>query len=340
MTHDLFGRMKYRDADACWLARAPLARFAAHGACAPEPPAFDGDDQPDPAEAERERKRQARAARKADRLARGLYPVRIADPDEVGPSPPQEAAFRFLTQNEPAVLDAVLARVWESFRSFYDDEHWRQGKGLRPAGSVEELRGRFALVHVEIAREHRGGLSHLVSTADSDWQDGHGLVVVYSPDTREAAWTSYDILHDLLESDEPAGEEYVPTPHDELVEAVLAGDEERARELAAAGADVNALAPDENPPLCLAVDQLDVESVRRLLAFGADPNLADPQTKKTPLKLAKRMYREMGFGPARPKDALLNAMLTLARDAAGKQFEEFRTKLEEIMRLLEVAGGK
>ena len=79
------------------------------------------------------------------------------------------------------------------------------------------------------------------------------------------------------------------------------GEEERARELIAAGADINALEPDEYPPLCMAVDQMEVAEVRRLLAYGANPNIADPEEKRTPLKMARRLYKEMGFGPAQER---------------------------------------
>ncbi|MDB5312908.1 MAG: hypothetical protein JWO38_7110 [Gemmataceae bacterium] len=387
MTHDLFGKMKYKGADECWVGSAPLARFAEYGARAEQLPpterearqmiadmnraiddmrglmreqfgaaaddAFAAIDaevdegkaepaEPDPHDAERLRRRQEKTRKRAERLARGRYPVRIADPDESGLTPPQEVAFRHLTENEPVVLDAVLAEVWESFRNAYGQEYWRQIAGITPAATPAELRGRFGVTRVELTRQHRGGFAHLVFTLDSDWQDDHGLLVVYSPDTRVATWTSYEGLFDLIPTDDPpAGEdEHVLTAHDELVEAVLNGDEVRARELVVAGADINAVAPDEYPPLCMAVDQLEVEEVRRLLAFGADPNLVDPEEKKTPLKMAKRTYREMGFGAAKKKDALFEAMMTMAREAAGKQFAEMKTRLEEIIQLLEGAGGK
>ncbi|HEY3789838.1 MAG TPA: hypothetical protein VGL71_13330, partial [Urbifossiella sp.] len=92
-----------------------------------------------------------------------------------------------------------------------------------------------------------------------------------------------------LEFDE--SEEYLPTPHDELVEAIFNGEEERARMLIDSGADINALEVDEYPPLCMAVDQMEVNEVRRLLEFGADPNIADPEEERTPLKMAKRLYK-------------------------------------------------
>lgn len=135
-------------------------------------------------------------------------------------------------------------------------------------------------------------------------------------------------------------EEYLPTDHDELVEAILNGETARAQALVAAGADINALEPDEYPPLCMAVDQMEVEEVRRLLAFGADPNIADPEERKTPLKLARRLYKEMGFGPARKDDPLLDAMMALARQESGKRSDEVKERLETIIGLLECAGGR
>lgn len=304
--------------------------------------ALDAADESDPREEERERRRMAKSARKAARLAKGQYPVRLTDPDEAGPSPEQEAAVRHLMENEPAVLEAVLAAVFAAFRHAYDDEYWRSIAGIRPAASAAELRGRFGLDRVVVAREHRGGLAHLMFEVDADWQDEHGLVVVYSPDIRQANWTTWDGLEDLLESDDPAhrAEDYVPTQHDELVEAILAGDESRAKELVAAGADINALAPDEYPPLCMAVDQMEVEEVRRLLAYGADPNKVDPDEKKTPLRMAKRLYRDMGFGSTRKNDPLFGAVMEIARQAAGKQFDDMKNRLEQIIHLLESAGGK
>lgn len=133
---------------------------------------------------------------------------------------------------------------------------------------------------------------------------------------------------------------YLPTSHDELVEAVLNGELDRARVLVESGADINALEPDEYPPLCMAVDQMEVEEVRRLLAFGADPNIADPEEAKTPLKLARRLYKELGFAPVRKNDPLLDAMLALARQESGRQSMEVKSRLEEIIRLLEAAGGR
>ena len=386
MTHDLFGRLKYRDRDEQWVGYAPLAGFAAHATRAPDAPLTPDDaarmvadmslavenmrdlmrqqlgpaadaafeqwdreaaeaearaaeppDEPTPEEAERDRRRAARAERRAARLARGEFPVGVGAAPGEPPGPAQEAAYRFLRDHEAEVLGEVLARVWESFEAHYADERWRQVMGLKPAASVADLAGRFALTRLDVARESRGGFAHLVFHVDSEWQDEHGLLVVYSPDSRQSVWTSWDILGDHLESDDPAAQpdEFVPTPHDELLEAILTGDEEKARALVAAGADVNALREDEYPPLWIAVDQVEPDEVRRLLAFGADPTLANPDEGTTPLKHAKKLYRELGFAPSKKRDALAEGVLSMVRAANAPQFEEVKSRLEEIMRLLE-----
>ena len=144
----------------------------------------------------------------------------------------------------------------------------------------------------------------------------------------------------LTDREQDECEDYLPTQHDELVEAILNNELARARKLASAGADINAVEADEYPPLCMAVDQMEVEEVRRLLAFGADPNIADPDEKATPLKMAKRLLEDLGFGSVKKKDPLLDAMIALARQESGKQSHEVKHRLEEIVRLLEAAGAR
>ena len=293
----------------------------------------------DPKEAERERRRAEKLARRAAKLAAGRFPFAVPAPDSEQPSEFQQATFRFLVENEAAVADAVLKEVWESFQNAYSQEHWRKVAGLKPAASLDDLRGKFAFTSVAVTREHRGGFAHLVFNIDSSWQDEHGLMVVYSPDTRESAWTTFDGLDDLTPTDEPDGdgEEYVETPHDELVNAIFNGDDDRAKELIAAGADINAVDADQLPPLCLAVEHLEAENVRRLLAFGADPRVADADTGRTPLKMARRTYREMGFAPSKKKDAFVDSMMDLMKGAAGPQFAEMKQRLDDIIAALEAA---
>jgi hypothetical protein len=384
MTHDLFGKLTYKDRDESWAGSAQLPHFAAVGML-PDPPemteeevkkladdmnaameemrkqmierfgegaaqALDEIDRaadeetrqqgenPQEPDAEEEARQAEKRAKRARLLAKGKFPIRIAGPDGAEPTPAQEASFRFLLDNEAAVFAAVTEKVFDAYQTFYDDEYWRRMARMKPVAVADELKGRYAVTRLDIAREARGGFAHLMFLVESDWQDEHGLVVVYSPDTRTAAWTSWDCLSDLLESDEPP-EEYAPTPHDELLEAILTGNEEKARELVAAGADINALGDEEYPPLWIAVDQIEPEEVRRLLAAGADPRLANPDEKTTPLKHAKRMYRDMGFATSKDRNAMMDGILSMMRQAAGGQLDEVKSRLEEIIKMLEEAGG-
>ena len=390
MTHDLFGKLKYKDGQESWSGSAQLPRFAAVGQL-PDPPemteeeaervatemkaamenmrqllrerfgeeaeaAFEavdrsvdeqeeGADDPDlqdPGDEERERRRAERRQKNAGLFAKGRFPFRIVGPDRSAPTPAQEAAFRFLLENESTVFDAVAGQVWESFQSVYEQEQLRAILMLRPAASATDLAGRFAINRLDIAREARGGFAHLVFQVECDWQDEDGLLIVYSPDAQSAAWTAWEGLSDLLESDEPeeSGPEFVPTPHDELLEAILTDDEARARELIAAGADINALGPDEYPPLWIAVDQMEPEEVRRLLAFGADPSLVNPDENSTPLKHARKMYREMGFTPSKTRDAAMDGFLAVIQAAVGGQAGDIKARVETIIQLLEAAGAK
>jgi hypothetical protein len=386
MTHELFGKMRFKDRDESWAGSALLPRFAAVG-MRPEAPemteeearqmtaemnaALDnmremmrerfGDqidaafaeidreteaelrrleeepEEPDPKEEERERKAAARREKRAALLAKGKFPFRVGGSVESPPTAAQEAAFRFLRDNEEAVFHAILAQVWDSYQS----RHWPNVPGMKPVEGPADLEGQFAIPRVDIAWAARGGFAHLMFPLDAPWEDEHGLIVVYSPDTRAASWTTWDGLDELLESDEPQPEEeeYIPTPHDELVEAIIQGDDAKARELVAAGADINALTPDECPPVWAAVDQLDPELLQRLLACGADPNAPDPEERTTPLKHAKRLYRNLGFAPAKNRDALQEGVLSMMHDAMSNQMTEIKTRLEAVVKLLKDAGA-
>jgi hypothetical protein len=388
MTHDLFGKLTYKDRDESWAGSAPLPHFAAVG-MPPEAPEMteeevrdltanmnaameemrkqmverfgeraaealdaidraadeearkhsEGPREPDPEEGAREARRAERRAKRARLLAKGKFPVRVAGPERAEPTPAQEAAFRFLVENEPAVYDAVLAQVFDAYQTAYDDTYWRQLAGMKPVAAPAELAGLFAVTRLDITRESRGGFAYLIFLVESAWQDEHGLFVVYAPDARTARWTSWEGLAELIESDEPE-EDFVPTPHDELLEAILTGEEGRARELVAAGADINALGEEEYPPLWIAVDQMEPDEVRRLLAFGADPALANPDERTTPLKHAKRMYRDLGFAPSKNHNPMMDGLLAMMRQTAGGQVDEVKSRLEEIIKLLEEAEGK
>jgi hypothetical protein len=279
-------------------------------------------DEPDPREEERERRRAEREAKAAARLAKGLFPVRVADVREDGPSEQQEAAYSHLVANEQAVFDAVAQQVFESFEA-YDAQDDLNDDAPEEIRTPADLAGQYAVMSVEICREHHDGTSYLVFGIDCPWEVEHGMYVVYHP-AKPAAWTTYDGLYDLVESDEPV-EEVEPTPEEELFWAVREGDDEKARQLIAAGVDINAGSDegDDEPPLLFAVENLEPDFVRQLLKHGADPNVTKPGKKTTPLRLARRMYREYGFAPSK-KDKLLGAMMAFAQEAAPEAMSELK----------------
>ncbi len=374
MTHDLFGRLTFKQKAETWSGAAVLPCFAAVGML-PEPPEMTAEefqeqkaalnafmeeireklieqfgddvnkvmadlenvgsdvmplDPEDMARAERNRAKRARL------LAKGRFPLHIDGPNGAEPTAAQEASFRFLRDNEAAVFDLVVERVLNAYQSVYADEKLRELLALAPAASAEDLKGHFALLQVDIAREARGGFAHLSFVVDSYWQDENGLVIVYSPDTCIAAWTTWDSLSELLESDEPQ-DEFLPTPHDDLLRAILIGDEELARELVASGADINALGTTEYPPLWIAADQMEPDEVRRLLAFGANPKLVNNDTLTTALEHARELYQEMSLDPASSRDPSAQSVLELIRQSIGNPFDELKLRIEEVVRLLEAA---
>lgn len=107
------------------------------------------------------------------------------------------------------------------------------------------------------------------------------------------------------------------------------------QQLLAAGHDVNAVGRSP-PPLCMAVQPMDVGLVSRPLAVGADPRLKDFENK-TALQHARAMLRS--FTPKKG-DKLMEAALELARQRLGPGAGDFKGKLEEIIRLLVAAGAK
>lgn len=284
------------------------------------------------AEADREEERSKEEARLREQ---GLFPFRVGDPEGEGPPPEQEAAFRHLVEHEATVCNAVLRALFASYRQYSEDERWRKICGLPEIGGPEGLTAAAHLLRFEVTRGHEGGASRLLFEVDCDWEQEHGMYVVYHRDWG-AEWTTGDGVFDLL-GFEDAGEDAADASgNQELFEAVIRGDQARAEQLRAEGHDINDLGePPSYPPLCLAVHQMDVGLVRRLLAVGADLNLKDSD-KKTPLRHARSMLKALTSGKG---DKLMEAMFAIARKAHGEMFEGSRAKLEEIVRLLEAAGG-
>lgn len=315
------------------------------------------EEETDPREEARAKKRQDREQKAKDRLAKGKFPFRLADPDESGPTPQQEASFRFLTDNEAVILSDVRDQAFASFKEYYSQDYWRQMAALKPAETVDDLTDRFAVTDVEFSREHRGGFAHLVFHLSADWEDDHGLMVVFSPDTLAVSWTSHDGLYDIIadgdEGESDNGDEE-PDPaaerQDELMTAVSELDAERAKQLVAAGASVNPVGDEDYALLHMAVDECELEQVKLLLALGADPNVTEDITDgkpRTPLFKCKQLARTMGLIPKKKKkkpgfeDDMEEAFEGIMGQAmAQPQMREMGERLLEIIRLLEEAGGK
>lgn len=320
----------------------------------------DEDEAPDPREEAREKKRQEREQKAKDRLAKGKFPFRLADADESGPTPQQEASFRFLADNEGVILADVRDQAFASFQYGYSQEYWRQFANLKPAATVDALKDRFAVTEVEFSREHRGGFAHVVFHLSADWEDDHGLMVVFSPDTLAVEWTTHDGLYDLIgegdESESGDGGDDEPDPaaerQEELAQAIHEGNAAEAKRLIAAGASVDPVDDEDYALLHMAVDECELEQVKLLLALGADPNVTEDITDgkpRTPLFKCKQLARTMGLAPKKKKkkskgeaDQLMEEAFDdiMGQAMASPQMAEMGQRLLEIIRLLEEAGGK
>jgi hypothetical protein len=283
-------------------------------------------------EAEREREQVAAEADER-RRRQGLFPVRVDDPTGGGPTPEQEAAFRHLLENEAAVCEAVLGALYRSYRQYYEDEHWRRICDLPEIHSPAGVTAAAHLLDVRVVRQSAEGVAHLLFEVDCDWEQEHGMGVVYRKDTG-ADWSTFDGLDELLGVE--YGEEDFEAPgNQQLFQAVQANDQKKVRELLAAGHDVNAVGQGV-PPLCLAVQLLDAGLVSRLLAVGADPKLKDFENK-TALQHARAMLKS--FIPKKG-DKVMEAAIALAPQRLGQARGDFKGKVEEIIRLLEAAAAK
>jgi hypothetical protein len=283
-------------------------------------------------EAEEARERAAAAATER-RRQQGLFPFTVAGPTGADPTPEQVAAFRHLTENEAEVCQSVLEALYRSYQQYYEDERWRRICDLPEIAAPAGITAAAHLLDVQVCRESADGVAHLLFAVDCDWEQEHGMCVVYRKDIG-ADWTTFDGLYDLLGVD--SDEESLDLPgNQELFLAVQENDQKKVQQLLAAGHDINAVGQFP-PPLCTAVQLLDVGLVRRLLAVGADPKLKDFEGK-TALQHARAMLRT--FAPKKP-DKTMEAVLELAQQRLGPGKFDIKSKLEEIVRLLEAAGAK
>ncbi len=282
-------------------------------------------------EAEEERERAEREVAE-ERRRRGLFPFTVADPTGAGPTPEQTAAFRYLVENEAEVCQAVLEELYRSYQQYYEDERWRRICDLPEIAAPAGITAAAHLLDVQVCRESADGVAHLVFGVDCDWEQEHGMCVVYRKDAG-AHWSTFDSLYDLLS--DGSDEENLGLPgNQELFQALQDNDQKRVQQLLAAGRDINAVGQFP-PPLCVAVQLMDVGLVRRLLAAGADPQLKDFEGK-TALQHARAMLRT--FAPKKA-DPMMEAVLEVAKQRLGSEKFDFKGKLEEIVRLLEGAGA-
>jgi hypothetical protein len=283
-------------------------------------------------EAEEKRERAAREAAE-ERRRQGLFPVTVADPTGAGPTPEQVAAFRHLVAHEAEVCQAVLAALYRSYQQYYEDERWRRICDLPEIAAPEGITAAAHLLNVQVCRESADGMAHLLFAVDCDWEQEHGMCVVYRNDSG-ADWTTIDGVYELLGDD--SDEESLDLPgNQQLFQAVQDNDQKKVKQLLAAGHDINAVGQFP-PPLCTAVQLMDVGLVKRLLAVGADPKLKDFDNK-TPLQHARAMLKS--FTPKKG-DKVMEAMMELAGQRLGRVAFDFKGRLEGIIRLLEAAGKK
>ena len=312
MNRELFGNFVY-SGDEYWNAMRPLPRFARLARSR----FGDPDDQPPP----------------------GQFLVLVADPEHIGPSAEQEAAYRHLLENEETVAETVLNTLLSSVRDPCYADPSDPCFGIK---TQEELVKFSQLTGVEIVREHHHGMAYLVFWVDCDWEPEHGMNVVYHKD-RPAAWTWSDGIGELLLSDQDVADSLLPpAPHQQLFEAIEAKDARRVAELRAQGHDINDVGPRRRAPLCEAVYRLDVGLVKRLLAAGADPNLRDRENQ-TPLQRAHEMAaREVEPLSPEPDEGWF--MRLFGRPLLCFLYRRVATytikRLRVIIGLLEVAGGK
>jgi hypothetical protein len=178
MDHELFGHLRYDEADESWTGAATLRRFAAFG--------------------------RARYEDEAGGRRDGVLPLAVRDPTGRGPSPPQALAYRHLRDHEAEVFRAARAALFDAYQEYTASPLtglWdRIGRlfGVRPVASPEGLDAAAGFTGVEVAREHVRGAAYLLFDVDCDWEPEHGMIVVYHAD-RPASWTTADALE--LESD-------------------------------------------------------------------------------------------------------------------------------------------
>lgn len=229
MTHSLFGEIEY-SVDKRWLASCPLPRLAVLA--------------------------ESRFG-EVSKQRPGMIAIRIHDPQEVGPSAQQQAAFRHLKENEAEIATAIVATLWRSYQEYL-------GMGAQPDSNLKthnDITKAAEVREIELSSKHHNGLAFVIVNVDCDWEPEHGMYVVYHRD-KSAEWTNHDGPSDFLVSDEEVEIPAVPP----LCAAVARLNVEEVQRLLASGADPNVRGGDNQTPLHLARHQLAI--VRKWPGFG------------------------------------------------------------------------
>src|SRR5262245_61153508 len=153
----------------------------------------------------------------------GRFEVCYADPDKTGIRDYQKSAFRHLVKNETEVALVIMQTLFESYKNAYSDEHWRNVCDLPDVESSAGLIAIANLQDVTVSREFHQKMAYLQFSFECDWEQEHGMYVVYHP-KKPARWATYDGLYELCESDKPVDDEESP-PNGELFDAVLSNDQ-------------------------------------------------------------------------------------------------------------------
>ena len=127
-------------------------------------------------------------------LSDGAVPIRVRDDDGEGPTAGQARALHTLAENESAVVAAVLAVAYESYRAAFDQGWWTEADVPDPSG----LQPHLLPTGITVARRESDGCSFLGFSFESSWEDDHGLTVVYHP-SEGASWEDLE--------DDPSPEE-------------------------------------------------------------------------------------------------------------------------------------
>ena len=188
MWHNVFGEIEYDRKDPHWEGTCKLPVFAEYGR---EPHSIVLDE-PD------------------DAFRSGVFPLRIEDYTGDGPSERQVSAFRHLQREEQSVCREVMTELLQSYlesRGWARTDtrwalwnrivSWAAGKEYE---TIEELKPAVRCIGVEVSALCLGEYAYIGFDFAAEWDDEHGLAVVYHP-TNGTFWGNGIAIGDITEAD-------------------------------------------------------------------------------------------------------------------------------------------